>query len=102
MLHILLQLALLVLRDVCVLLTPPEQLDTVAANVADGYASLLGVSGRDPRQLAPPLLVEVRNRNTDHLTFGLRIEPQARFADRLVDGLYYGAIPNLHGDHPRL
>src|SRR5215472_8665245 len=74
MLHFLLQLALLVLRDFGVFLAPPEQFDTVAADIPHRYARLLGIFRRHPRQFAPPLLVQIRDRDPDDLTLGLRVE----------------------------
>src|SRR6516162_3723146 len=102
MLDLLLLLTLLVSRDLGVLLPPLEHLDTVPAHVADRNARLLGIFCRYPRQLAPPLLIQIGDRNSDRLTLGLRIEAEPSFPDRLVDGLDNSAVPDLDGDHPRL
>src|SRR5580704_8807774 len=102
MLHFLLQLALLVLRNLGVLFLPPEQLDAVAADIADRDARLLGVFRGNTGQFAPPFLVQIGDRNPDDLTLGLGIEPQTGFADRLVDRLHHRAVPHLDRDHPRL
>src|SRR3984893_11187055 len=102
MLHPLLQLALLVLRDIGVPFAPPEQFDTVAADIADRHARLRGVFPRPPRQLPPPLLVQIRNRTPDYLPLGLPIDPEPCFPDRLVYGLDHDAVPYLDRDHPRL
>src|SRR5215813_6763276 len=102
MLDLLLQLALLVLRDLGVFLLPLEHLDTVPAHIAHRNARLLGVFRRYPRQLAPTLLIQIWDRNADRLTLGLRIEPEPSFPDRFVYTLDQSAVPDLHRNHSRL
>src|SRR6266404_6752484 len=102
MLDLVLQPALLVLRNLSAFLSSPEDLDTVTAHVTDRDAGLLGIFRRDARELAAPLFVEIRDRHPNHLTFGLGIKPQPRLPDRLVDRLYHCAVTYLNRDHPGL
>src|SRR5262249_24137230 len=77
-------------------------LDAVPPHIAYRNPRLLGVFRRNPGQFAPPLLVKFRDRHSDDLAFGLRVETEAGFPDRLIDGFDDAAIPDLHGDHARL
>src|SRR5215471_9664941 len=77
MLDLLLQLALLVLRNFGVFLAPLEHLYTVAAHIADRDSRLLGIFCRYPRQLTPAFLIQFGDRNADRLTLGLRVEAQS-------------------------
>ncbi len=102
MLNVVLQFAMLVLRDLAVFFELAQYVDAVAPHIAHRYAGLLGIFGRDPGQFAAPLFVEVGDRHADHLAFALRVEAQPRLTDRLVDSLCDAAIPHLNCDHPGL
>src|SRR5262252_1040980 len=74
MLDLTLQLAALVLRDLGVLLPSLEDLDAVTPHIANRYPGVFGVFGGDARQIAAPLLIQVRDWHPDRLTLGLRVE----------------------------
>ena len=95
------ELLLLVLRYVAVLFLLAQRFDAVAAHVTHRDTRILGIFGRDPGQLAPALFVEVGDRHSHGLALGLRVQPEPRLADRLVDRLDHAAIPDVDRDHPR-
>ena len=67
---------LVVLADGAVLLELLQQVDAVAAHVADRDACLLGIFVRDLDHLLAALLVHLRDAQADDLAFGLRIEAE--------------------------
>src|SRR5258708_13077822 len=64
-LDIVLQLAVLILRDLAVLFLLLERVEPVAADVADMNAGLLGIFGRNLRQFPPPLLPQIADLHPD-------------------------------------
>src|SRR5688572_19293742 len=56
----------------------------------------------DLHDLAPPLLVELGDRQAQQLAFGHRIETEIGFADGALDGANLRLVPDLHRDQPRL
>src|SRR5450631_854872 len=63
-----------------------NDVETIAADMADRDARVFGVFMRDLRHFLAPLLVEFRNPDPQDLTFDRRGEAQIRIADGFVDG----------------
>src|SRR6266849_2174686 len=101
-LDVLVQLAVLVLRDLVVFFLLFEGVESVAPHITHGDARLLGVFGGDSRQLLAPLLVEVGDGDADGLALGLGIEAEPGLADGLLGRLDIAAVPDLDDDEPRL
>ena len=91
-----------ILADGAVLLELLEQVETVAAHVADRDLRLFGVFVRDLHHFLAALLVHLGDAQADDLTLGLRVEAEIGFADRLLDGRDHAAVPDLDAEQARL
>src|SRR6185312_8067593 len=78
LLHLVRLLAMLVLRDLVVLLGLLERFHAVAADVAHGDAALLGVLVRELGELVAAIGRELGDRDADQLAVRRRIEAEAR------------------------
>src|SRR5206468_7334546 len=93
LLYLMLQTLALILADVVLLLVLFQMVHAVAADVADCYASLLGILADELRQLLAPLLGQFRDRQTDHLAVDDWVDAKAGVADGLLDGVDIRAVP---------
>src|SRR5215468_283326 len=81
LLHLVGLVAMLVLRDLVILLGLLQSFHAVATDVADRNTALLGVFVGKLGELDAPLARELGNRDADELTVGRRIEAEPRFTD---------------------
>src|SRR5688572_14197163 len=102
LLHLVVQLAVLVLGDLAVLFLLLQRFHAVPPDVADGDARLLGVFVRDLGQLGAPLLAELGDRHAHQLAVAGRVEAEAAVADRLLDRAHQRTVPDVDRDHARL
>src|SRR4051794_8916866 len=102
LLHLLFVAPLVVLAHGAVLLELLQEVDAVAADVADGDARLLGIFVRDLDHLLAALLVHLGDAEPDHLTLGQRVEAEVRIPDRLLDRVHHASVPDLNAEQPRL
>ncbi len=94
--------ARIVLAHIAVFFRLLEHIHAVAADVANGDASRLGIIVGDLGQVAAALFVQLGQRHADHLPFPHRVEPQAAVADGLFDRIGELTVPDLHAQHARL
>src|SRR5437016_2932492 len=99
LLHILLGVLLLVLRDVLGLFDPADRL---GARVADGDAPFLGELVDDLDQLFAALLGERGDGDADDVAVVGGREAEIGGEDRLLDRLEEALVPRLHGQELRL
>src|SRR3989441_8409207 len=99
LLHILLGVLLLVLRDVLGLFDPTDRL---GARVADGDAPFLGELVDDLDQLLAALLGERGDGDADDVAVVGGREAEVGGEDRLLDRLEEALVPRLHGQQLRL
>src|SRR6185312_15077347 len=95
------ELMVFILTNFTVLFRLFQGVHAVAANVADGHAGCIGIFVGELDEFLAALFVQFGQRNADELAVGLRVEAEARVADRLIDRLDQTFVPDLNGDETR-
>src|SRR5262252_5435817 len=102
LLHLVGLMAMLVLRDLVILLGLLQCFHAVAADVADRNAALLGVLVRKLGELDAPLARELGYRDANELTVRRRIEAEPCLTDGLGGRDHKTLVPDIDREKARL